>query len=173
MQQRESEDRKLRNDLAELCKFMGMMSSAQLPLTPPMDTGRFLPAPQQQYAQPFRPQQVQLPPSPPQNQQVVQPRLEEIAQMTFENTQQGHEQYRAAMEQFVCDHPCTTIQPPTDKPYPLTPGTVPAGTNECHRCGQRGHFIAACTNPPVPQAEQHYRRQYGANSRDRRRQGNA
>ncbi|CDW97398.1 hypothetical protein [Sporisorium scitamineum] len=165
----------LKKQLHKMRKFMGAMNNARLPPSPPMDTGRFLPAPPPVQQQMF--QRAQLPPSPPCDnynvQQQSQPRIEEIVQMTFEDTPQGHVQYKVAMEQFVRNHPCATIQPPLDEPYPLTPGTAPAGSNECHRCGHRGHFATICPNAPVPQAEQMCRQMYDANSHDRRRQGNA
>ncbi|SNX85308.1 uncharacterized protein MEPE_04017 [Melanopsichium pennsylvanicum] len=140
---------------------------AVFPPSPPLKQGAiqqhpitFDPSHQQQQQ---RGRQI-LPPSPPRKQQ--QARITEIVQMTFENTPQGQAQYQAALQQFQRDHPRVTMQPPLDQPYPLTPGTAPAGSNECHRCGHRGHFSTACPNTPVPQAEQTYRRMFGASSRD-------
>lgn len=184
--QREAEiESKLRNEMDEkLRKAMEAYSQRDaLPPSPPLEQGFFPPQPQ------FRPPQQPLP-SPPRQQQSLPPfqrrlisfprpaspppstreRFHEIRQLTYPDSSEGHAQYREAMRDFAQRHPRVSTQPPLDEPYPLTPGTQPAGSNECHRCGQRGHFVDSCPNAPVPQAEQTYRRMYGAGTRNKRRQ---
>ncbi|CDW98852.1 hypothetical protein [Sporisorium scitamineum] len=104
LQQHYREDCKMCNNLAGIRQFMDTMASTQLLLTPPKDTGQFLPA-LQQYTQPVT-QQAHLPQSPPwdyyaMQQAPQQPCLVKIPQMTFKNTSQGHAQYKAVMEQFA------------------------------------------------------------------------
>ncbi|KAJ7265606.1 hypothetical protein C8J57DRAFT_1511366 [Mycena rebaudengoi] len=53
-----------------------------------------------------------------------------------------------------------TLKPSEDRPYPLTPGTAPIGSGECHKCGLMGHFSAECTtasNLLVPDVELRWR----------------
>ena len=84
-----------------------------------------------------------------------------IPQLTFADDNDGHRQYEEALKRYAREHPRTTVSPPAHLAYPLTPGTSPPGTGECHRCGQRGHLYNQCTaERPVPQAEQAYRRNY-------------
>ncbi|CDW94189.1 hypothetical protein [Sporisorium scitamineum] len=59
-------------------------------------------------------------------------------------------QYKAVMEQFAQDHPHTMIQLPMDKPYLLTPGMLPAGSNKCHHCGQLSRTIVTSMDMPQP-----------------------
>lgn len=51
--------------------------------------------------------------------------------------------------------------PNEHRPYPLTPGTLPVGSKECFRCGQRpvdGHNQYNCQNTKVPELEFSWRR---------------
>ncbi|KAF9456578.1 hypothetical protein BDZ94DRAFT_1315003 [Collybia nuda] len=43
------------------------------------------------------------------------------------------------------------------QPYPLTPGTSPAATRECWRCGYPGHMSNACTGTMLPALESQWR----------------
>ncbi|KAJ7190726.1 hypothetical protein GGX14DRAFT_603802, partial [Mycena pura] len=51
-------------------------------------------------------------------------------------------------------------KPSEERPYPLTPGTVAAGSGECHKCGLMGHFSGECTTAGdllVPEIEMRWR----------------
>ncbi|SPC63753.1 uncharacterized protein UHOD_11320 [Ustilago sp. UG-2017b] len=133
----------LQRDLAtsveeQVRKAFDSLRFQTMPISPPMQQGQLPP-----------PQVSQLP-APPVRQPLTPPRdvaqFTEIAQQTFPDTPQGKANYEAALRDFESRHPHASIQLPKDEPYPLTPGTLPAGSNECHRCGQYGHRQVACIN---------------------------
>ena len=130
-QQRENEERRLRSELADMRKTITALTSRQmLPPSPPMERGHFLPSP----ARPA-PRQL-MPPSPPKETVPIV----EIGQLVFEDTAEGRKRYEEAKQRYARQHPFVTTQPPVEEPYPLTPGTMPAGSNECHRCGKGYHL---------------------------------
>ena len=47
--------------------------------------------------------------------------------------------------------------PNENRPYPLTPGTVPVASGECWKCGHRTHHPGPCPAPPVPALETKWR----------------
>jgi hypothetical protein len=48
--------------------------------------------------------------------------------------------------------------PDENRPYPLRPGTSPAGSGECYKCGHKDHFASMCPNPDsAPPLEVDYR----------------
>ncbi|SAM77302.1 uncharacterized protein UBRO_20532 [Ustilago bromivora] len=144
----------LQRDLAtsieeQVCKALDSLHFQMMLVSPPMQQGQLSP-----------PQMHQLP-APPVCQPLTPPhniaQFTEIAQQTFLDTPQGKMNYEAALCDFEIHHPHATIQLPKDEPYLLTPGTLPAGSNECHCCGQHGHCQVACINGAVPQPKQNYR----------------
>ncbi|SAM81262.1 uncharacterized protein UBRO_20595 [Ustilago bromivora] len=140
----------------QVCKALDSLCFQTMPVSPPMQQDQLSP-----------PQMCQLP-ALPVRQPLTPPhdiaQFTEIAQQTFPDTPQGKMNYEAALHDFKIHHPFATIQLPKDEPYPLTPGTLPARSNECHHCGQHGHRQVACINGVVPQPEQNYRQAYGAAS---------
>ncbi|SAM81930.1 uncharacterized protein UBRO_20255 [Ustilago bromivora] len=152
---------KLQHDLTtsveeQVHKALDSLHFQTMPVSPPMQQGQLSP-----------PQMCQLPALP-----VCQPltpphniaQFTESTQQMFPDTPQGKMNYEAALRDFEIHHPHATIQLPKDEPYLLTPGTLPAGSNECHHCGQHSHCQVACINGAVPQPEQNYHRAYGAAS---------
>ncbi|KAJ1021811.1 hypothetical protein NDA13_005424 [Ustilago tritici] len=140
----------------QVCKALDNFRFQTMPISLPMQQGELLPPPSCQL------------PAPPVRQPLTPPRdinqFTEITQETFPDTPRGKANYEAALRDFEARHPRATIQPPKDVPYLLTPGTLPARSNKCHRCGQHGHRQVACINGAVPQPEQNYRQAYGAAS---------
>ncbi|KAG7530932.1 hypothetical protein FFLO_04710 [Filobasidium floriforme] len=47
--------------------------------------------------------------------------------------------------------------PPAESGYPCVPGTEAPGTNECYKCGYKGHRSRECTGVVLPILEQRYR----------------
>ncbi|SAM86436.1 uncharacterized protein UBRO_20980 [Ustilago bromivora] len=140
----------------QVCKALDNFRFQMMPISPPMQQGELLPPPPRQL------------PTPPVCQPLTPPRdinqFTEITQQTFPNMPQGKANYEAAIHDFEACHPCATIQLPKDEPCPLTPSTLPAGSNKCHCCGQHVHHQVACINGVVPQPKQNYCQAYRAAS---------
>ncbi|KAJ7325427.1 hypothetical protein DFH08DRAFT_817107 [Mycena albidolilacea] len=54
-----------------------------------------------------------------------------------------------------------SCKPNHNHPYPLTPGTMPVASGECHKCGLNGHFGPGCSAAVylcVPAIEEEWRR---------------
>lgn len=81
-----------------------------------------------------------------------------VNHMTFADTNEGKREYAAALRDFHAKNPNATMTPASIS-YPLTPGTVAAGTaRACDTCGAVGHYSNACSGRRLPQAEINYRR---------------
>lgn len=88
----------------------------------------------------------------------------------FPTTQDGHERYRRAVQGFYQKYG-ENAYASISRPFPLSPGTKPAGSNECFRCGHGSHLRPACTvNYTLPENEQRYR---GSIMKQRRESQNA
>ncbi|SAM70029.1 uncharacterized protein UBRO_20367 [Ustilago bromivora] len=132
----------------QVCKALDGLHFQMMPISLPMQQGQLPP-----------PQMCQLP-APPVCQPLIPPRdvtqFTEIAQQMLLDKTQGKANYEATLCDFEACHPCATVQLPKDEPYLLTPGTLPAGSNECHCCGQHSHCQVTCINGAVPQPKQNY-----------------
>ncbi|OBZ66049.1 hypothetical protein A0H81_13929 [Grifola frondosa] len=81
------------------------------------------------------------------------------------DSEPGHIAYKTQITEWTQKNPNAT--PDETKPYPLTPGTAPVGSRECHRCGITGHHGYACSSiAPVPPLETRWRRVAGEIHRD-------
>ncbi|KAI8968093.1 hypothetical protein BD414DRAFT_541482 [Trametes punicea] len=70
-------------------------------------------------------------------------------------TDEGRAKYTAQVEDW---HRANTgLEPDEERPYPLTPGTLPVARGECYTCGMPRHIGSACTSPPVPKLESRWR----------------
>ncbi|KAH8077991.1 hypothetical protein HD553DRAFT_346365 [Filobasidium floriforme] len=75
----------------------------------------------------------------------------------FPSTQSGVEAYKRAVSAFYSKHGMNSTSS-LSKPFPLSPGTVPAGNNECFNCGKTDHLRTNCRAPAaLPLNEQRYR----------------
>lgn len=84
--------------------------------------------------------------------------LKAVQQQTFEDSRAGELAYKAALAAFTKAHP-DPMSTSVAVAYPLTPGTVAAGTKgACDLCGKGGHFARKCTNKRLPESERNYRR---------------
>ena len=76
------------------------------------------------------------------------------------DTADGHTRHRAQCATWHTSNP--TSKPDEQHPYPLTPGTSPAGSFECWSCGQKGHRQGAgpgiCPGDHLPEPERDWRR---------------
>ncbi|KAK4048359.1 hypothetical protein OIV83_004881 [Microbotryomycetes sp. JL201] len=95
-------------------------------------------------------------------------RFTQLDKRRFPDTPDGHAQYRAAIEAFVCNH----SEPDAVKAtvaFPLTPGTASAGEPACWTCGKSGHMASTCQSAkPVPRAERNFCRVWAMAKRDPR-----
>jgi hypothetical protein len=77
-----------------------------------------------------------------------------------ENTQQGREAYRNQLIEWAKLYGANT-KVSERTPFPLKPGTAPAGSGECYGCGMvvddREHTAASCTGVKVPVKEREWR----------------
>ncbi|KAF8876081.1 hypothetical protein BD779DRAFT_1677957 [Infundibulicybe gibba] len=72
------------------------------------------------------------------------------------DTPAGHELYKAQLTAWEAKH--GTAAPNELRPYPLSPGTAPAASDECWTCGREGHRGGGrCDNTPLPNPEQRWR----------------
>lgn len=80
-------------------------------------------------------------------------------------------EYAAKVEEWKANNPGR--RPSADNPFPLTPGTAPAGTGECRRCGLRTepvHYASSCLSTTIiPDLEQAYRMAVMRANNDRNR----
>lgn len=75
----------------------------------------------------------------------------------FQNNTEGVEAYKRAVRAYHERYGDSTYPNPS-RPYPLTPGSDPAGTNECYKCGKADHLRSQCQAPyTIPENEQRYR----------------
>lgn len=73
------------------------------------------------------------------------------------NTQEGRTAYEEQVRQWH-ERNGPYARPNETRPYPLSPGTKPAASGECYRCGQAFHGIgSACGRPEVPRSEANFR----------------
>jgi hypothetical protein len=86
----------------------------------------------------------------------------------FPATPDGHKRYRTAVESFYKKHGDGAYAS-LSKPFPLSPGTEAAGSNECFKCGRSSHLRPQCTATySLPENEQRYR---GSVMKQRRENG--
>ncbi|KAL8279758.1 hypothetical protein RQP46_007853 [Phenoliferia psychrophenolica] len=86
--------------------------------------------------------------------------LAELKQSTFTDSDTGRVSHQTAVHTWHRQHPNPGEAKMTDV-YPLTPGTAPAGSGECHKCGRPGHKANACTSQqPVSNVEKSFRRSW-------------
>ncbi|KII82684.1 hypothetical protein PLICRDRAFT_181167, partial [Plicaturopsis crispa FD-325 SS-3] len=71
------------------------------------------------------------------------------------DTDEGRAAYRTQVSAWMRTN--SGFEPDEQHPYPLSPGTSAAGTNECFRCGKGGHRSVVCQAPPMPGLEQRWR----------------
>jgi hypothetical protein len=74
----------------------------------------------------------------------------------FPDTPDGQHAYAAAVTTFYTTFGLDA-KSSVSRPHPLSPGTLPAGSGECWRCGRGGHSKVSCSNQPIPEQEQRYR----------------
>ncbi|KAG7527207.1 hypothetical protein FFLO_07165 [Filobasidium floriforme] len=75
----------------------------------------------------------------------------------FPSTADGHDRYRRAVQAFYTKHG-EGAYASLSKPFPLSPGTEPAGSNECFKCGLTSHLRPQCSaSYSLPENEQRYR----------------
>lgn len=79
------------------------------------------------------------------------------------------EAHRAQVAEFERGNP--GLLPTEQRPYPLTPGTVDAGTNECYECGQMHRRDEGHLGPTLDSKEISYRSMAGYVTRHTRRPG--
>jgi hypothetical protein len=70
---------------------------------------------------------------------------------------EGLAQYNSQVLQWQATHGQNRRSPNETRPYPLSPGTVPAASGECWKCGHRSHHPGPCANPVVPTLETKWR----------------
>jgi hypothetical protein len=75
----------------------------------------------------------------------------------FPNTAKGLSDYKSAVNAFYGRYgPNATSS--LNRPFPLSPGTVPAGNNECFNCGKADHLRVNCpARVALPINEQRFR----------------
>ncbi len=74
----------------------------------------------------------------------------------FSNNAAGMGQYNNAVTLFYQKFGANATSG-MNRPFPLTPGTLPVGSFECWSCGKSGHMRQNCTGPFVPDNEQRFR----------------
>ena len=96
--------------------------------------------------------QTQLPTAPAHSPLTHNQILERVAGILHcLDTEEGWGQYKADVAAWHNTHGQTT--PNIDRPYLLTPGTVPLGSSECYNCGRATaptHTSGAC---PMPESQ--------------------
>lgn len=75
------------------------------------------------------------------------------------DTPAGRAAYEAQLVVYSTTH--GTKNPNELRPYPLSPGTCPAATGECWKCGGPAHHPRDCTRGKVPEREITWRRVAG------------
>ncbi|KAI0368533.1 hypothetical protein BV20DRAFT_1053937 [Pilatotrama ljubarskyi] len=101
---------------------------------------------------PAQPAAVRRPERPPQQ------RLEVLTKNALPPpplTDEGRAKYTAQVEDWHRAHP--GLEPDEERPYLLTPGTLPVARRECYTCGMPRHIGSACASPPVPKLESRWR----------------
>ncbi|KAH8085184.1 hypothetical protein HD553DRAFT_341806 [Filobasidium floriforme] len=75
----------------------------------------------------------------------------------FPPTAEGHIRYKQAIQNFYRKYG-EGATASLSRPFPLSPGTEPAGSNECFNCGLSSHLRPQCTaSYRLPDNEQRYR----------------
>lgn len=86
----------------------------------------------------------------------IAPRTTTVIDMgPYPATDDGRRRYTEALRQYDEKYGADA-RPEPSRPYPCTPGTLPAASGECWRCGMARH-AGTCTAPPVPARERTYR----------------
>jgi hypothetical protein len=72
------------------------------------------------------------------------------------NTSAGQASYNTQIMQWNTQH--TRQQVNKTQPYPLSPGTAPAASGECWKCGMLRHMSPSCeSSTPIPGLEAQWR----------------
>ncbi|GAA5845926.1 hypothetical protein JCM11251_007339 [Rhodosporidiobolus azoricus] len=79
------------------------------------------------------------------------------ANLTFEDSAEGREKYKAAMSNFMKTHGTKVTSLSPDVKFPLTPGTSLVPSFSCDNCGMRGHTKRNCSGKALPAGERYYR----------------
>ncbi|KAI0363828.1 hypothetical protein BV20DRAFT_1126008 [Pilatotrama ljubarskyi] len=86
------------------------------------------------------------------------------------NTEEGRALYESQKREWHAKHDPRNERPTESRPYPLTPGTLPVGSEECWRCGMQRHGRdVTCPGPYVPSLENAWRVKAGLAFSDLRR----
>jgi hypothetical protein len=97
-------------------------------------------------------------PSHPQPLSVVKP-----ADLVFEPLIEGRKRYDSVVKAFFTTHGQNAV-PSLDRPFPLSPGSLSPGSQECWTCGLQGHRKDDTSCEPqhaLPRPEQVYRELVG------------
>ncbi|KAG7529020.1 hypothetical protein FFLO_05813 [Filobasidium floriforme] len=87
----------------------------------------------------------------------------------FPQTTEGMDAYKRAVADFYKAWGANSFAS-LSRPFPLSPGTDEAGSNECFKCGKADHLRAQCTaSYTLPENEQRYR---GSVMKQKRERGN-
>ncbi|KAG7527298.1 hypothetical protein FFLO_07073 [Filobasidium floriforme] len=82
---------------------------------------------------------------------------EQENQVVFPSNAGGIQAYKQAVQAFYSKWGDNAYAN-ANRPFPLTPGTDPAGSNECYNCGKADHLRSNCrASYTIPENEQRYR----------------
>jgi hypothetical protein len=97
--------------------------------------------------------------------------VEPTSQMPVAQSPENIERYKAAVCEFYKKWGPNSFAS-LSRPFPLTPGTDAAGSNECFKCGKADHLRDQCTaSYTLPENEQRYRGSVMKQKRERRALG--